>query len=288
MGGSAHVHRPVKVIVVTRFNVAFTESHFTTDKNGAPTRTDAWLKRRFELFDQVCLPSLKAQSDQDLEWMVFFSDRTPPVYMERIQRIQEGFPGFRPVFLADGEYMVGRFKKEVAARLDASDTHVITMRIDNDDAFHRDAVRHTRSLFTGQEDEIINYPVGLQCDLEGGVVSVAHLPSNPFLARIEKVVDGKVRTVLDIMHSEAGGLAQLRDVITEPMWVQVIHDSNVMNRLDSPDYLFKVDLKADFGVLQPFAVDRGRTVALILRHGLLTVPRRSAASLLRRVRRTVD
>ena len=62
-------HTPLPVVpltvVATRFNVVFQPK----DKTGAATRSNEWLRQRFELFEGICLPSLMAQTDQAFEWL---------------------------------------------------------------------------------------------------------------------------------------------------------------------------------------------------------------------------
>lgn len=272
----------VKVIVTTRFNVVFTDDHFLKDKSGSPTRTEAWLKRRFELFEQVCLPSLQAQTDQDFEWLVFFSDGTPDTYKERIRSLQNQCPQLVPVFLYDGEYMVGRFKQEVAHRLTAHDTHLITLRIDNDDAFHRGMIARVREEFRGQDDELMNFVHGLQVDPDHGLAAIATEFSNPFLSRIERVRDGQALTVLDVRHTEAKDSKALRDIRTEPMWLQLIHGGNVTNRIDSGRYVFNVDLAKDFGVKLGFRVSASATWQALLHYWCVRTPKRMVRALLGR------
>lgn len=276
------VRERVKVIITTRFNVVFTDDHFLKDKSGSPTRTEAWLKRRFELFEQVCLPSLQAQTDQDFEWLVFFSDGTPDPYKERIRALQKQCPQLVPVFLYDGEYMVGRFKQEVAHRLTSTDTHLITARIDNDDAFHRGMVARVRAEFRGQGDELLNFVHGLQADPDNGLAAIATEYSNPFLSRIERVRDGQALTVLDVQHTEAKDSKALRDIRTEPMWLQLIHGSNVTNRIDSGRYIFRVDLAKDYGVKLGFRVSAGATLQALLYFWCVRTPKRMVRTLLGR------
>ncbi len=266
----------MKVIIATRFNVVFTEDQFARDKAGSPTRTPEWLKRRFELFEQVCLPSIMAQTHPAFIWMVFFSDGTPEPFRSRIAALAADHSGLRPVFLRDGEYMVGRFKEEVARLLLPDDTHVMTLRIDNDDAFHRTMVERSLREWTGADDEIINYVDGVQCDLDNGLLAAAEEYSNPFIVRIERVADGRVRTVLDVMHTQVASTGVLRDIRGGPMWLQAIHGSNVTNRIDSGRFLLRADLSDGFGLRYPFKLNLFRSSLALVKHRLFVAPGRIA------------
>ncbi|MBK7947133.1 MAG: hypothetical protein IPJ85_18320 [Flavobacteriales bacterium] len=212
-----------QVFIATRFNVVYTEAHFSKDKSGNATRTEAWLSRRFELFEQVCLPSLIAQSDIAFEWLIFLSDGTPADYKERMERYRRQFRSWSRS-VPRWEYVVGRFQAEVRERLKPSATHAITLRIDNDDAFHRGMVRRARAELRDQQDEIINFLRGIQCAIDQGIAVQVSEKSNPFIVRIERIrLEVTVRTVMDVMHHEAAQSGLLRDVDTEPMWLQAIH-----------------------------------------------------------------
>lgn len=278
----------MKVIIATRFNVVFTEDQFARDKSGSPTRTPAWLTRRFELFEQVCLPSIMAQTHPEFAWTVFFSDGTPEPFLSRIGALAAAHPRMRPVFLRDGEYMVGRFKEEVARMLGPDDAHVMTLRIDNDDAFHRTMVERALRDWTGADDEIINYVDGLQCDLDHGLVAAAAEYSNPFIVRIERVAEGRARTVLDVMHTQVAETGVLRDLRGGPMWLQAIHGSNITNRIDSGRFLLRADLASGFGLRYPFKLDRRRTAVALARHHLVVAPLRLARRAGRALRRRLS
>lgn len=273
-----------QVFIATRFNVVYTEAHFSKDKSGNATRTEAWLSRRFELFEQVCLPSLIAQSDQAFEWLIFLSDSTPASYKDRMERYRQQFPQLVPVYCRDGEYVVGRFQAEVRERLKPSATHAITLRIDNDDAFHRGMVRRARAELRDQQDEIINFLRGIQCAIDQGIAVQVSEKSNPFIVRIERIrPEATVRTVMDVMHHEAAQSGLLRDVDTEPMWLQSIHGGNVTNAIDSGRYLFAFDPADGFSMRYPFRLDRVRTFRELLAMVAIHKPMRLARRLARRL-----
>ncbi len=278
-----------QVFIATRFNVVYTEAHFSTDKSGNPTRTEAWLSRRFELFEQVCLPSLMAQTDPEFQWLVFLSDGTPPEYQERMSGFSQRFPQLVPIYCRDGEYVVGRFQREVRERLLPTATHAITLRIDNDDAFHREMMERARRECQGQADEIINFLAGIQCELDGGLAVAVKERSNPFIARIERVpADKAVRTVMEVMHFQAAETGRLRDVLAPPMWLQSIHGGNVTNRIDHGRVLLAYHPREDFGMRYPYAPSPWRGARYATQQVLWFAPVRLAKRLVRAVRHAIS
>jgi hypothetical protein len=284
----SHPSVTAQAFIATRFNVVYSEAHFSQDKSGNATRTEAWLERRFELFEQVCLPSLMAQSDPDFVWLIFLSDGTPRNYQARMEACRARLPQLVPIYCRDGEYVVGRFQAEVRARLAKGTTHAITFRIDNDDAFHRDMVRNARMECSGQQDEILNFLNGIQCELDRGVAVQVSERSNPFIVRIERVLEpDRVRTVMDIMHFQAEATGLVRDIRIGPMWLQSIHGGNITNRIDAGRYLYRCDVKAEFGMIYPFRINPLRTLRSATSSALLRRPtaglRRFAAAVRRRI-----
>lgn len=273
-----------KVFINTRFNIVLKGGIERTDKAGSPTGTLEWLTRRFDLFERVCLPSLMGQTDGDFHWLVFFSDRTPEPFLTRIAELHQRFPAFIPCFLADGEIQVRRYRAEVRKLLGPEDTHVITARIDNDDAFHRTYVERLRAELGGKDDEMINFLNGIQYDMDRGVVVDLRKRSNPFIARIARVIDGQVKTILDVMHHQAQDTGLLRDVDNAtPMWLQLIHSGNVLNSFASGRVRFAIDLEKEFGITGPVRIDRLRSWQIALMHRLIIGPMRKLRGAVQRV-----
>ena len=259
-----------KVFINTRFNIVLMGAKELMDKAGAPTRTPEWLERRFDLFERICLPSLRAQTHQDFQWLVFFSDDTPEPFLTRTKELHRAFPQFIPCFLEANTIQVRRFRAEVLKRIGSEDSHLITARIDNDDAFNRTYIERLRAEFRGQDDEIINFMNGMQYDADLGVAADLRKPSNPFIARIERLVDGKVRTVVDLTHDKAMHTGLVRDVSTlVPMWLQTIHSGNVLNRFASGRVRYSCDFEEEFGIRASMPIYRMRSFRVALSRSLL-------------------
>lgn len=270
----------VKVFIATRFNVAAVEG---TGASVPVVCDQEWLERRFDLFERICLPSMVGQSDPDFTWFVFFSEHTPEAYRARITSIQERFHSFVPCYLPYGQKVFREYRKLVAGSLTKSDTHVITGRIDNDDAFHREMVSTLRSEFREQDFEFLNFTHGVQYDMKRGVVGQLGKHSNPFISLVERVQDGQVRTVLDVMHHQAAATGYLRNIETTPMWLQVIHTSNLANRFRPSRILFSPQLERDFNIKGPLNLSLFRSLLEELyctRRGLIRIGRRLAKNAL--------
>ncbi len=270
----------VKLFVITRFNVYFSEANFAKDKAGKLTRTDEWLQRRFELFEEFCLPSLKVQTDQNFEWLILFSETTPSLFKDRIFSWANEFPNLKPIFMYDGENIKKRVIKEIKTRCGSSETHVITARLDNDDAYHRSMIDRIRAEFTGQTNEFLNFPIGAQMDIEQGIMTRVEKMSNPFMARVEQL-DSHLATVMDGNHKDVESLGVIRNIYSSPAWLQIIHQGNQVNRLNTDDLLLELDLLAEFGIIRRFPLVRSKVLGIMIKNLLYVRPRRFAGRLKR-------
>lgn len=207
--------------VITRFNLPWGKSELCLDA--------AWLDHRFELFEQFCLPSMRGQSAGNFTWLVFFHPATPDPYRSRITEYAR-WPNFHPVFDATtGEVrpMADAARRAIAGRISGNTSHVISTRLDNDDAVGRDFLATVQSNFTGQDFEYLNVPRGYIW-ASGRVYLREHL-SNPFISLVEKL-DG-FRGVLDAQHGQLSERGRIRQLTSEPLWLQVVHGKNLLNSI---------------------------------------------------------
>ena len=144
--------------------------------------------------------------------------------------------------------------------------------IDNDDAYLADRVSCLCAECKDRKQLVLIFHNDLQCDIEKGLAILANKPSNPFISRIERT-PGRMMTVLATQHDEAAGSGVLTDISTKPMWLQVIHAANVLNRLDPGPARFRVDLLRDFGISRPFRIALGPSVEHMARYWFLHRPK---------------
>ena len=88
--------------LLTRFNVIHKGlSQYAREQRGTVVQTAEWLKRRFELFDKYCFPSVKQQSTRNFKLLVFFNAETPENYLKKIEEYALQCPMFHPFFVKD-------------------------------------------------------------------------------------------------------------------------------------------------------------------------------------------
>lgn len=219
------------VFLLTRFNLIL----FPKDKNANSTRTEEWLADRFRLFERYCFPSVLHQSAQNYIWIVLFDIDTPDKYKERIRGYQAKMKNFLPVFFNSEE---ARQHKELVNRViidHKDDTSIlITARVDNDDALHRDFMKNVSLLRNECNDvhHFYSFGIGLQYYTEANLAVKLLYKNNHFLASVSRNYDKeKIINILQYLHPDIANYGIPFTCIknTEPMWVEVVHEHNVNN-----------------------------------------------------------
>lgn len=207
--------------IITRFNVRYRETAHKEAKGVNP----AWLAERFDLFESYCLPTVLAQTCQEFVWFIYFDSATPPVFVERAHRSRAGRDNIRLIFcdVYDQELL----ERDLRAELVPKPEWLLTTRLDNDDGLRRDFVKRLHESLRFSGTEALNFP--------NGVVYTGHRTylyrheSNAFLSLLEPF-DG-FKTVLFVQHPEMPKMASVRQIEGDPAWLQVIHQSNISNRV---------------------------------------------------------
>lgn len=209
-------------IVLTRFNLR------TSVTGGRDVTDEDWLHRRLTLFETFCLPSMQAQSAPH-DWLVWFDSETPSAVKRRI----ETHRGFTPMYVEgtlDHETLISR----IAGRVPAEATHLLTTRLDNDDGIASSFLARLQSVAgAADRDLFLNFPLGYQW--RDGRLYYSYQSANPFLSYVERLAaQSRDRGILSVAHGNHDSVVkngQLRQIWTPPMWLQVLHESNVANEL---------------------------------------------------------
>lgn len=192
-------------------------------KIGTELPTGSWLEHRLQLFEEYCLPSVVAQSDQNFEWFIYFDDATPGQYLERMRVLTARYPNISIKLCAFWESPT--IISHVVAALDSATKWIITSRLDNDDALRQDFV--SRLHFAAEERrEFLNFPSGIVLYARKSY-RYRHL-SNAFLSFVEP--SQNPRTAFSLAHEEAKEVAPVRQLDEAPAFLQVVHGQNYSNK----------------------------------------------------------
>lgn len=233
--------------LLTKFNKGlYTQSKQT---RGDRKARDEWMVHRIRLFEKYCLPSIKNQVNQDFKWLVLFDGKTPKEFRRKIEEYAQ-YKNFIPVF-------DGWFDRHIKKLIRPETQYLITTRIDNDDAFHKNAIKKIQLHFTEENSGptrnlFLNFPIGYCLDDQTGQITLNGSKSNPFITLIEKVKRSprgvSIKTVRCMNHSHLDRVGKIEQICTAtPMWVQVIHERNISNRVRGNPLPKKQFKRKDFG-----------------------------------------
>ncbi|WP_375234779.1 glycosyltransferase [Winogradskyella sp.] len=215
--------------IVTRFNIKSTG--WLNDKNGKVVNDLAWLRKRYDLFERFCLPSMQSQTQKGYSWLVFFDKNTPKAFKKRNDEIKKELPQFIPFYVDD----FLDFEETLRAFIvkDSKTDYILTSRFDNDDCFHDDAVKKIQEAFVPKNDFIIELTRGLTMQIEGEIklAKRENVHSGPFVTLIEDVTKNTVKTIYNCEHTKWEHLAEFIKIDDGFFWLQTIHDSNITNTL---------------------------------------------------------
>ncbi len=205
-------------IILTRFNLpsAGVESLIRAQ--------DGWLRQRQELFEKYCLPSIQQQTCKDFTWVIYFDPHSPQWLKERIMQInqEEWFiPVFResvsPKELLDDLRATGAGSREI----------LLTTNLDNDDGLSLDFVQRVQDAVVGRNTTALYIGRGLIQHEQR--LYLRDDPVNAFCSVAAPWDDPKT-CWLD-WHNKLAEHMPIVNIPGKPGWLQVIHGSNVSNRV---------------------------------------------------------
>ena len=214
---------PLDHLVLTRFSAV-------RRGQGQPMPA-AWLTYRLGFFFDACHPSLTRQvGGARFRWLVFLDDRCPDDFREQVTELAAG--AFEPVW-GHGDFGSVELPRAIEQWSDPSADHLVTTRVDSDDAVACDFVGAVQAAVqgSGSDDDLlfVNFARGLQVDRSGAVYR-RDQPHGPFMSLVERRLDGETpRTVYTTKHNLARLTAPVLEVRSPPMWLQVLHDGNLRN-----------------------------------------------------------
>lgn len=273
--------------IITRFNLPI----YKSTKAGEVSSTDEdYLTRRMDIFKTFCLPSIIQQSCQHFKWLVLFDKNTPMRIKEDITSIQSHYSRFIPCYfdldnypevdteyvelyynysskLTAGEYdsiennpeeyvrmmLVPMFVRDcIVSNLDGKPDYVITTRLDNDDALRKNFIEIIQrdAVKTGCF-KLLDYIYGYRFNLPKREVCRFKYPSGHFTTLIEPL--GKTLFTSQYwVHNVVDKVVPVKHIETIPLYVELIHETNVINSLKQPEwsdykYALKHFRRKDFG-----------------------------------------
>lgn len=204
--------------LLTRFNLP------STGAESVVRAKDGWLRQRVALFEKYCLPSVAAQTESRHSWLVYFDPASPDWLKARI----DGYSAdgrLTPLFresVSNAELL-----DDLRAVTGQRTRHLITTNLDNDDAIAVDFVARIQSAVTDAPRTAIYCTRGLI--LAGDGVYARRDRRNAFCSVSESWESP--RTCWSEWHNLLGQQMPVLELEGEPGWLQVVHGTNVSNRV---------------------------------------------------------
>ena len=209
--------------LITRFNLR--NPRWTSSRSQHPALSEAWLRDRFNLFEQYCLPSVAAQTEPGFTWLVYFDTQTPEQWRPRIEAYRGDCPQFQAVFV-DG---MAAFLADVQARIGAAASpYLISSRLDNDDCISNDFIASVQAQFVATDFLALDFIDGYMLEIApvrrlGRTVNAY----NPFVSLIER--NHEPLGIWHKDHAQWKREPRLRRIRDQRIWLTIIHRENKTN-----------------------------------------------------------
>lgn len=209
--------------LITRFNLRV--KSWLPDENACKP----WMTNRIQIFNSFTLPSVSAQTCKNFKWLLLFDPSTKETNPDFLDRMTQ-YDFCIPVFLdLEKTSLTEGIKKAINKHLLPGTNHVITTRIDNDDAIHEDFIKNIQKNFTPEQNYIVNFTDGY--GYSDNRLSIAQRNKvNPFATFCEEYNKGKYKTVYCTGHPALKNVAPVRHVYGKRMYLVNFHENNVLNQ----------------------------------------------------------
>lgn len=185
---------------------------------------DGWLRDRIQLFEQYCLPSVRAQTNQSFHWIIYFDPDSPQWLKDRIRDpADDGV--YVPIFRASVSNV--ELAADIRRVTGAGGTRLITTNLDNDDGLAVDFIARLQAVGPQPERTAIYLARGL-IKSEGGLY--LHVDRHNAFCSVQENWDSP-STCWSDWHNLLRQSMPAIELEGEPGWLQVVHGSNVSNRV---------------------------------------------------------
>ena len=224
-------------IIVTRFNAGV----YTTqriDKRGVRISdyAEEWMAHRMRLFEQICAPSMRAQTCQNFTWLIICDPMTPKETLERIRMQSDRIS----ICTQNSAYSV-RFALRAAVRRALElfsraamcwPKHIITSLVDNDDALNVHYAEWVQNIVPEERHCVLSFPrFEVWHKMTGTTIDVITVP-NMYISLIE-TADLGADTVLARHHGNmCDEYPAIRIDKDEQIALCTIHEYNIYNKLE--------------------------------------------------------
>lgn len=187
---------------------------------------DGWLRDRVVLFERYTLSSMRQQTEKDFAWIIYFDPSSPKWLYEWIERVNSDAI-FEPIFresVNDDE-----LRADLRKVAGVEHSLLLTTNLDNDDGVSQHfAARLRLAASRGGEGRHAIYLT------RGLIKSDKYLylredRNNAFCSVVESW--NRPVSCWSNWHNLLGQTMKVLEIDGDPAWLQVVHGSNVSNRV---------------------------------------------------------
>ena len=127
------------------------------NKSGKDPLRPKNLENRIKLFETVCLPSVLSQLEQDFSWVLIVDEKLPDKYRHKLEQLLEDRPNtYLHSFSPGTKVWTLQWLK---AYIKQDRTHIVTTKLDDDDALYSGFTRYIRQYLTQLENRQVLKPI---------------------------------------------------------------------------------------------------------------------------------
>ena len=216
-----------------------------------------WTRRRIEIFERFCLPSVLSQKTKNFVWLIYFDSQTPSEFDYFVEHLNSFH--FVMTKFADGfDDFMSQYMLDVKA-LSLNKSWIMTSRLDNDDCLEESAILAIQENFKPLDEYLISLGSGYTLDLSTLKLSHYYYPMSPFITLVENANKDKLKGIYYIPHSgwrnlhlnfvnAFTGMNNVCFLFQKPFWIQVVHGENVSNSMRRGVPIFKSKSLLNFGI----------------------------------------
>lgn len=289
--------------IITRFNLPVFKGLL---RDGASINNidSDYLRSRFDIFQKYTYPSIKNQTCQNFKWLVLMDEKTPIEFKHILSKLHTEYNNLIPCYFSLDVYRnkvtqgyidkyndyaakSGRplydsieysefvqrilspiFIKDEISKFNQQSQYIVTTRIDNDDLFHPEMIRNVQKrIIEEQELCMYNFSYGYQVHLKRRLLQLYYFPHNHYTTLVEDSTS-LFQSVLYWNHTLVDRFVKYKEVIAEPLWVELVHELNVSNSFKtSPRHslLYKNLDSRLFPMLSEFKINMILTIIIAIK-----------------------
>lgn len=268
-----------KHFILTHFNLKLFEEGercFIVDKNNKSTQQDEWMEERIRLFDKYCFPSVQKQSNKNFKWLILFDEDTPEKYKDIFKTYHNRCSNLEAIYLppCSREELYKKVSPVLKTFLKEDNEYIITTNLDNDDTLNQDFVEKTQQQFIScPKETLYRFIYGYQYFEDINYMMKMRYPHNHFLTLSSKIIPNTdIKPVTHYKHASAHRILPYVDIKTNPMWIEIVHGTNVNNSLRVKFKIVYIPIIFKKNIYRKFNVDFPLTVINNIKRTVISLP----------------